>query len=81
MRYNGWEYEMFPNYTYKRCLEKIKASYNKNLTDDIMNNFISLNPSKVAILSAIKSLETQFDNLMLLQANIDLISRQMEDNY
>ena len=80
IQYNSWECEMFPNFTYRTCLEEMKSSFKTNLTDDVLKKIISQNPSKPIILSTIKSLEVQYENLMQLQINLNLVRRQMANN-
>ena len=36
IQYNSWECEMFPNFTYRTCLEEMKSSFKTNLTDDVL---------------------------------------------
>ncbi len=80
VQYNGWECEMLPNFTYRTCLEEMKESFKTNLTDDVLQKFVSQNPSKTTILSAIKSLEIQLENLTQFQKNLNLVRRQMANN-
>ena len=80
VQYNSWECEMFPNFTYRTCLEEMKSSFKTNLSDDVLKTFLHQNPSKPTILSTIKSLEVQHENLMQLQANLNLIRKQMAND-
>ena len=74
------KFEMFPNFTYRTCLEEMKSSFKTNLSDDVLKTFLHQNPSKPTILSTIKSLEVQHENLMQLQANLNLIRKQMAND-
>ena len=80
VQYNSWECEMFPNFTYRTCLEEMKSTFKTNLSDDVLKTFLHQNPSKPTILSTIKSLEVQHENLMQLQANLNLIRKQMAND-
>lgn len=80
VQYNGWECEMLPNFTYRTCLEEMKASFKTNLTDDVLKNILSHSLSKSTILSLTQSLENQQNSLIQLQANINLVRRQMTND-
>ena len=79
IQYNGWYREMFPNITYGAYLEEMKSSYKKNLSDELLNNIVSLNPTKSTIMSMIKSLETQFEALNQVQSQLNLLRRQLSE--
>jgi anionic cell wall polymer biosynthesis LytR-Cps2A-Psr (LCP) family protein len=70
---------MVSGFTYETCLEEMKSSFKTNLTDEVLEKLVSQNPSKPTILSLIKSLEVQHENLMQLQVNLNLIRRQMDN--
>ena len=80
VQYNSWECEMFPNLTYRTCLEEMKACFKTNLTDDVLKNILSYKLSKSTILSLTQSLETRQNSLIQLQANLNLVRRQMANN-
>ena len=79
IQYNGWYREMFPNITYGAYLEEMKSSYKKNLSDELLNNIVSLNPTKSTIMSMIKSLETQFEALNQVQSQLNILRRQLSE--
>lgn len=79
IQYNGWYREMFPNITYGAYLEEMKSSYKKNLSDELLNNIVSLNPTKSTIMSMIKSLETQFEALNQIQSQLNILRRQLSE--
>lgn len=79
IQYNGWYREMFPNITYGAYFEEMKSSYKKNLSDELLNNIVSLNPTKSTIMSMIKSLETQFEALNQVQSQLNLLRRQLSE--
>ena len=70
---------MTSGFTYETCLEEMKTYFKINLTDEVLEKLVSQNPSKLTILSVIKSLEIQHENLMQLQVNLNLIRRQMDN--
>lgn len=78
-QYRAGNCEMTSGFTYEICLEEMKSSFKANLTDKVLEKLVSQNPSKPTILSAIKSLEVQHENLMQLQVNLNLIRRQMDN--
>ena len=46
VQYNSWECEMFPNFTYRTCLEEMKSSFKTNLSDDVLKHFyIKIRPN------------------------------------
>lgn len=78
-QYNAGKCKMVSVFTYETCLEEMKSSFKTNLTDEVLEKLVSQNPSKPTILSLIKSLEVQHENLMQLQVNLNLIRRQMDN--
>ena len=56
-----------------------KSSYKKNLSDELLNNIVSLNPTKSTIMSMIKSLETQFEALNQVQSQLNILRRQLSE--
>lgn len=78
-QYNAGKCKMVSGFTYETCLEEMKSTFKTNLTDEVLEKLVSQNPSKPTILSVIKSLEVQHENLMQLQVNLNLIRRQMDN--
>ena len=58
----------------------MKASFKTNLTDDVLKNTLSHKLSKSTILSLTQSLENQQNGLIQLQANLNLVRRQMANS-
>lgn len=79
VQYRAGDCEMTSGFTYETCLEEMKTYFKINLTDEVLEKLVSQNPSKLTILSVIKSLEIQHENLMQLQVNLNLIRRQMDN--
>ena len=62
-----------PGITYRAYLAQMERSFNENLSDRLLEEVESLKPSDNTIDSMLKSLETQFEALLQIDAQMRTI--------
>lgn len=79
-KYDIGDCDFFPGFTYSLYLESLNSALSDCLSNDLIDKIESLEPSKVAIDSMQKSLETQFNALLQVKGYLQIQKKQIEYN-
>ncbi|WPQ61879.1 hypothetical protein SIO70_26305 [Chitinophaga sancti] len=64
------ESDIFQGVTFNTYIKLMKESYDKNLSDELLSNILTMNPSKAILKSMTDSLEKQLAELIQLETMI-----------
>lgn len=73
---NVWNVDMFPNITFEKYIGTMEETYERNLSDKLINDILLEKPSKSILISMTKSLEKQLEALNILDTQINLLSEK-----
>lgn len=73
---NYFDNDMWPGITYSTYLDQMKKSQGENLSDELYDKLLKEDFPSATMQSMCKSLETQFESLMLIHNEIKLKSQQ-----
>jgi len=76
-RKNYFDEQMWPGVTYRIYMQELLNSQNSNLSEEVLKNTLSLELPEMSIQSMSKSLDDQFNALMLVRNELKMKSHSL----